>query len=389
MSSYLTYYAESNLVCLVIFGILLTHDLLNSDRREAQVKYDEALISFMLYFISDIVWAAFIDGALPKSRAAVLAANFANFLIMAMLTYMWLRYVMAVEQAPNRDKPAHRFAVLSPFLLATVALIVTYLVKPELLLDENLNTRPAYDIFQITVPIIYVIAVLIHALSKARKLQNPYERRRLVYIGFLPLLVVCGGLVQVLFMSDTPVFCFACVILMLLFHLQSMQTQISLDPLTGLNNRGQLHRYSAQRANLFMEGRLTYVVMIDVNDFKLINDSYGHAEGDKALILIANALRRAVRSRNMPIFLGRYGGDEFILIAHPTAEQDMEALATAIRLQIINACREQETPYALSVGIGYDEMLGEQDTLIKCMQRADRKLYLDKEYRKMQAKTKA
>jgi diguanylate cyclase (GGDEF)-like protein len=82
-----------------------------------------------------------------------------------------------------------------------------------------------------------------------------------------------------------------CIILMLTFYIQSMEALISMDPPTKLNNRGQLFRYVSQETSLRMENRPTFVVMLDVNDFKAINDTYGHAEGDRALVIIANSLR--------------------------------------------------------------------------------------------------
>ena len=201
--------------------------------------------------------------------------------------------------------------------------------------------------------------------------------------------MIIGGLIQEVFLPHTPIYCFVVMIMLLIFYIQSLDARISIDPLTKLNNRGQLLLYISQKSNLRMEGRPTFVVMIDVNDFKLINDTYGHAEGDRALILISDALRRAVRARSMPIFLGRYGGDEFILIAHPTDEQELIALVREIRGQIADSFKKSEVPYTLSAGIGYDELQGEPDTFPKCMQRADHKLYLDKEYCKMHRQSAA
>ena len=97
-----------------------------------------------------------------------------------------------------------------------------------------------------------------------------------------------------------------------------MKTQISTDPLTRLNNRGQLAGYISQKSNIYHENRLTIVIMFDINDFKLVNDTYGHAEGDRALILVANALKEVTRNHSMPMFLARYGGVEFILVVHLT-----------------------------------------------------------------------
>ena len=98
MSSYFIYYTEASIVCVIIFGIMLCWDLFSIDKQEKQIKYDHALIAFMLYFVSDALWAAVIAGMLPRNRFIVVSTNFSNCVLMAAITYTWLRYVMAVEQ---------------------------------------------------------------------------------------------------------------------------------------------------------------------------------------------------------------------------------------------------------------------------------------------------
>ena len=388
MTEFFIYYTEANIICTVIFVILLGHDLFSVDRQEKQLKYDNALVAFMLYFLSDILTAAVISGYLPKTAFSVAFSRILNYFLMAALTHAWLNYMMAVEQLPHRNRPINRLAVVSPFLVSTIALAVIYLFRPELLFSDALEPTPLFSVFLIAVPIIYILAVVFYTVRLTIHEENAVEKRRHLYIGLFPLLVVIGGLAQLVLLPNTPIFCFACTILMLIFYIQSMDRQISADPLTKLNNRGQLLRYVSQKANFHMEGRRTFVVMMDVNDFKKINDTYGHAEGDRALMLLADALRSVVRSRSMPVFLGRYGGDEFILIAHPADETEIETLVGEIRAQIQAKCAEAETPYLLSVGIGYDELLQGSDSFQKCQQRADHKLYLDKEYVKLNAGNK-
>ena len=378
MSDYFIYYAESTIICLIIFCMMFVRDLFKVDKQEKQIKYDHALISFMLYFISDLFWAAVISGVLPKNRFTVITANFLNYAFMAGITYMWLRYVMAAEGAPHRDRPMTKFAVLFPFLVSTVVLIALFVFAPHTVLDDELNMLPAYYIFLIAVPSIYISVAFLYTVKNARRAENLIEKRQHLSVGLFPLTVIAGGLLQILVLPNTPIFCYCCAILMLRFYLQSMETQISMDPLTGLNNRGQLLRYVSQKGNMRMGGRPTFVIMFDVNDFKMINDTYGHAEGDRALIMIADSLKKVTQSHNMPMFLGRYGGDEFILIAHPAKKEEIEPLIGEIRGQVEARCREEGAPYLVSVGAGYDELMDGNDTFQKCMQRADQKMYLDK-----------
>lgn len=378
MTGYFIYYTEASVVCVIIFAIMLFRDLFNVDRQEKQIKYDHALIAFMLYFVSDAFWAGVIAGILPKNHFTVLTTNFLNYVLMAAITYTWLRYVMAVEQVPRRDTPRTRFAILFPFYIATIALIVTYLIWPGVLLDEDLNLQGAYNVFQIAVPCVYIAAVVVYTMRRARVEESPIERRKHLFVGCFPLMVIAGGLFQILVLTETPVFCFCCAILMLVFYINSMETQISTDPLTGLNNRGQLLHYTSQRSNVRIEGRRTFVIMFDINDFKTINDTYGHAEGDRALVIVAEGLRTTVKNHSNPTFLARYGGDEFILITHCSGEEEIDPLIAEIRGRIETRCRESHVPYVVSIGAGFDELKGDEDTFQPCMQRADEKLYQDK-----------
>ena len=383
MTNFFIYYTEASVVCIIIFAIMLVRDMTGMDRQEKQIKYDHALVAFMLYFACDAVWASIIAGVLPKNLLMVLTVNFANYCFMAGIIYAWLRYVMAVEQVPGRDSKRARFVILLPFCIATVALIVTYLLEPRLLLDETTYTlQPLYSVFQISVPCVYIAVIVGYTMKRAIVAESPIERREHLTVGFFPLMVVAGGLLQILILPETPVFCFSCAILMIVFYINAMETQISTDPLTGLNNRGQLLHYALQKANLHREGRQTYVIMLDINDFKGINDTYGHAEGDRALLIIADSLRQAVRNRSMPVFLARYGGDEFILIAHPVEEGEIETLVREIRGQIAQACKASGAPYVLSTGAGYSRLSGAEDTFQACQQRADERLYLDKAQQK-------
>ena len=387
MSPYFLHYLQSNAVCLVIFGIVLSHNLLRKDRTEKQIKYNLTLIAFMSYFVSDTLWAGVIAGVLPNVLSLVLILNFTNYLIMAGITFAWLCYAMAVEEVQNRDKPTKLFALLVPFILTSVALIVTYIAAPGSLLDESNKPKLLYNAFLVVVPIIYIISSLVYSLRRVKGETNADEKRKHLSVGLFPLIVIVGGLAQILLLNgESALFCSCCTVFMLIFYIQSMEKQISVDPLTGLNNRGQLSRYLSQSSGAHKDAT-TFILMIDVNDFKRINDTFGHAEGDRALVIVAGALKQIVDGRNFPTFLGRYGGDEFILIAHTVNEKEIERMIVEIRQRIEEDCFLQQTPYVIFVGIGYDKVGGDSDTFQKCISRADDNLYLDKKNCKLNSQT--
>ena len=387
MQDYFIYYASANIIGTIIFGVMLAHDRFSVDRQEKQLKYDQTLVAFMLYFISDTIWAAVDSELINKTQLPVSITNYVNFILMTGITYSWLKYVMAVEKLEKRNRLTVKHAIVFPFVVSAIILLVLFIAAPHVLLEDSLSVTPVFDGFMIVTPSIYIVAVIMYALKEIKREDDPIERRKHFYIAFFPVMLVAGGLLQMIFMPTLPLFCYAGTIFMLIFHMKTTDDQISTDPLTKLNNRSQLIRYVAQESNMRIEGKATYVVMMDINDFKKINDNLGHAEGDMALVIFAKALVDTIKNCNMPMFLGRFGGDEFVLIAHPIKKEEIDALIEEIRSNVRKECMKEGKPYVISAGIGYDELLNPPDTFQKCMQRADSKLYLDKEYCKINGRS--
>ena len=113
--------------------------------------------------------------------------------------------------------------------------------------------------------------------------------------------------------------------------------------------------------------------MIDVNDFKQVNDKFGHLAGDKALQLVANAIHNV--SDRQQGFCARYGGDEFVLITYKDAP-----IHDAIQDEV-NALREHcpDLVPQITVCTGYTECSSGGVTAAQLIAQADEKLYVAKE----------
>ena len=381
MEGFSVYYITAIMACITLFMVLLIHNRRNLDRQEKQIKFDYALISFILYFIVDCFWAAITDGLIPKERIYVVIIDFFIYVLMAAISYSWLNYVMAVVQVPGRNTRVMRLAISFPFLVATAIMAINYIVAPLSLITEDLETSALYSAYLLAVPAIYLGAILFYTLKRAGEEENREERRKLIFIGLLPFCTVAGGVVQEAF-PNIPLYCFIDSIIIVTFYIQSIEARVSMDALTNLNNRGEFMRYVSRRSNLHMDDKSTVVVMMDIDKFKSINDTYGHAEGDQALVIVADALKKVIRSYSMPSFLGRYGGDEFVLIIHPETGTDIDRLVSDFRKSVQDEIDKHKTPYGLALSVGYDELREENDSVQDCMKRADDKLYEDKKRRK-------
>lgn len=378
---YFFFYTEANIVCIVIMAILLINDRLHSTRQEKQIWFNQTIIMHIIYFISDIGWAAVLSGQLPRTRLLVGLFNFTNFIMLNLLAFEWFMYMAAAEGMPFRKSIRRRNLCRVPMAVSIAVMVIAYVAAPKFWISDSgeLNTW-YYPLFIIT-PVLYLSAAFIYSMRNARKTQSREEKKLYRLIGIYPLGVVAFGLIQT-FLLNAPLFCFGCTIMILFFYIQNMQTMVSVDSLTRLNNRGQINRYMDQTQ--YRENCRTAAVMIDIDGFKEINDTYGHAEGDRALVLVADTLRKIAERTRTPVFIGRYGGDEFTVFVRCAEGEDLpERMIAEVREELDRKQVENKLPYDLKISVGIDSMTDREDTMDACLIRADEKLYEDKKARKI------
>ena len=376
---YFFFYAEANIVCILILLMLLINDKLHSTKQEKQIWFNWTIIAHILYFLSDIAWAAVLSGQLPRTRYLVGLFNFSNYVLLSLLAFEWFMYMAASENMAFRKSRRRRNLCRVPMAVSILGIVVAYTADPHFWISESGELNDLYYPLMISVPVFYLLTAFVLSMRNARKTESREDRRLYRLIGIYPLAVVAFGLIQ-MFVLNAPMFCFGCTMMMLFFYIQNMQIGVSIDALTRLNNRGQLNRYMDQLR--YRENVTTTVMMIDIDHFKEINDTYGHAEGDRALILTAEALRQTAEKLRCPAFIGRYGGDEFtIFLQDPEGGDLPERVAGTLRSILEQKQRENRLPYDLQVSVGYDALRGKEDDMTACMHRADEKLYEDKRAR--------
>ena len=146
------------------------------------------------------------------------------------------------------------------------------------------------------------------------------------------------------------------------------------DGLTGCLN------YQSFQATLINEVERTEryrrplsVVIADLDGFKAINDRYGHAAGDSALMSIASALRAGVRSADL---VGRIGGDEFAILLPETLTTDARQLVERLQMAVGSVA----TPEQLTLSFGLSTWHGPDDSPSELLRRADTALYQAKQH---------
>jgi two-component system, cell cycle response regulator len=160
-------------------------------------------------------------------------------------------------------------------------------------------------------------------------------------------------------------------------RLQKNLHDLSLrDDLTGLYNRRGFMALAEQHLRMLQRRGLALLIYIDLDDLKLINDTHGHLEGNRALIVTANVLRNCFRQSDI---LARLGGDEFCVLMTDAGQDSAEQVRKRLnsRIDFINGLTSWNFRISLSVGIA-DVPAMHQPPLEQLLRIADTQMYEDK-----------
>lgn len=162
------------------------------------------------------------------------------------------------------------------------------------------------------------------------------------------------------------------VIESLMTQVRDLETKTSLDPLTKTYNRNALQEHLNAILSKQIDDNSIYALMIDIDNFKQINDRLGHIAGDKVLMFIAKLLKKALRDGDK---VYRFGGEEFLIILNRTDLQGAELVSN----RLLNLCRQNKPLYhneqvgvTLSIGM---TSLKKEDSMDTIVHRADVALY--------------
>ena len=228
--------------------------------------------------------------------------------------------------------------------------------------------------------------------------QNRYERRfgrvRYFPLDFFLVLIVLGFMAQLLFYGIS-VMCLSVAVGTVGVVASIKSEKIYIDALTGIYNRAffddmQRKKFSILKASgpSFLGFRKKKAassapseiagIMIDINSFKSINDSFGHSAGDNVLRDIARVLSKATGTEGAAI---RYAGDEFIVILNTNDEKKVHECIEKIDdglTQVNVANRENKCPYELSISYGWSFYYPEDESADQFLKDIDDAMYLNK-----------
>lgn len=366
-------YIFGDAICLIMLLFIS-----NASRRHTKILlaeryFLEMSLATAILLISDIIWPL-VDGVkLPGFRLLNIIINLVYMVLMGFIGFLWIVYV---DFKVRRRLDSSHYKRVTMFSIPMLVLLVLTLTSPKthilFYIDENnCYHRGKLMWIRICVMNLYVLwaAVLtLVGIKRQKTKQKKDEMRALLQFIFFPII----GIFMQLFYMNLPFAAVGISLSVLLVFINVQNKQISIDALTGINNRRQLTLYvDSELSALSKKGELYYLIM-DVDKFKSINDTYGHLEGDNALIKIASLLNSLCEKQND--FVARYGGDEFVIVCRRHNEAEVEALKQEILSAVSKLNDEGTLPYTLSLSVGsakFDTSKSNDEIFAE----ADKKLY--------------
>lgn len=161
--------------------------------------------------------------------------------------------------------------------------------------------------------------------------------------------------------------------------MQILNKMARVDQLTGMFNRKYLDEFAETTIPQALRSKTPYgILMIDIDFFKMINDTYGHDIGDEAIRVVSRVIKESIRTSDVPI---RFGGEEFIVLLHNCDREHVKDVAEKIRAnfakQVISAGSET---FSKTLSVGAVMFPDDSESIWKCIKYADISLYHAKEH---------
>ena len=327
------------------------------------------------YISFDMIWTLSdgVDGTL--GIAVNWISNAVSFSLFAIVCLIWFIYSETVQGSRLLTSRYRVLLVTLPTALVVVLAFASYWTHALFYIDaRGVYRRGVAYMIQPIVSYCYVIYTSLHAFVYSLQVESLQKKAIYRTLAFFAIPALVGGTLQVVF--SVPGLCVGIMTSILLLYIVYQEQLISTDPLTGLNNRNRFETYMLSLFSDAEQARDVYLLMMDADGFKQVNDHHGHVEGDHALQVIATTLKDICSPAGG--FIARYGGDEFVVLQKATAEQDIVHLCARINGELARA----EVPYLLRMSIGYARVGDGVDTWQDLLRGADAELYRVKREKK-------
>ena len=338
---------EINIFSLVMLFILFKNMFHRKESNLPDQKFFYILIisDAILLILDSLQWL--VDGkTYAPMRYANIIADMFYYMLQTVPCLAWCLYVRYKYTLNLRETMRAAKLLLVPAIINAVLAVMSCFYNVYFYVDDA-NVYHRGNLFWVfaVIAAIYFVYALAYILKNKNKVEKEIFRSLVLFL-VPPLL---GGTIQVFIYGASLIW--PCVTLsLLIIYINIQDSQLYTDHLTGLNNRRLLDIYLERYMRKTGQVSSIGAIMLDIDNFKQINDKFGHTTGDKALVDTAAMLKLSLDKDSI---LARYGGDEFVIVKDAKSFNEIEQVVKVIENNMDLYNRKKCAPYFLKLTAGY------------------------------------
>lgn len=366
-------YIEINMICITILLIIVFKILRDLNLRIAKKLFIGVLLSSIELFVLDAHLALIKLGAISASISTYsVIYGFYEFHAV-FVGYLWSLYILHIHDSSIIKTKWKLILWTLPFLIPSIMCFFSIKTGWIFYIDgAGICHKGSLYFIQLAIGYAYIIWAAVETFFMAAIEKNYIKRKEYFSLSSFVILPLIAGTIQ--FASGgLPVLCVGITLSYLIVFLSFQEAQISKDSFTGMNNRNELNRFLYSRMTQSSRKKDLYLIIMDIDSFKLINDIYGHVEGDNALLRLSSVLKDVCGTNNC--FAARYGGDEFVLIYECDTFIEFKRLQQQITDNLAESNKTSGTKYSISISMGYSMLTDKFQNIQQFIGAADAELY--------------
>ena len=369
------YYLEINIICIIILLAIFNKFKDESLNNYSDKYYEKTLLATISFSLFALISGIFNGTSYNFSKIILIISHSLYFFSESLIGYFYTNYIL--KRINLQEKRKYKFILYIPLILSIFFLIINLTKKILFTISiDNLYSPSKYLYLYNLINTVYVLIIITNLISYYFYNKNSKnEIKSLILFTLLPVVsasiqnynygIILG---QVGFTLSE-----------LLIYFNNQKKEANYDELTGVYNRRAFNK----RANkIYYSNKSMFLMLMDADDFKIINDKYGHLEGDKALIQIAYILNRAINNTHKNYSLARYGGDEFVIVGNIQNKDEVAQLINQIEEEEKKYNKETNNKYNIKLSIGYALQNDNHTLLEDLIKEADALMYAKKRKRK-------
>lgn len=335
-----------NLYSIIILSIVYIYTIKNMDKQSLQNKVYSWLLRVGILLLVIEVLSRF-DGN-PDSIYLYInhLGNFLLFLLNPTLPILWFVYVHCnIYHVEDKTKKLFVPLILLFFTNAVLVILSQFYGWFYYIDKANIYHRGDYYLASASISIALIIMSFVLMLKNRTNIEKSLFLPLMIF-GLIPTIAI---IFQIIFYGLSLMLSGVSISLLVAFiniQIKNMYT----DYLTGVCNRNKLEIILKEKIESSSKGKSFSALMIDLNNFKSINDTYGHDVGDNALKVTAKLLSSCLRAND---YVSRFGGDEFYVVVDICDEERLKALISRIKNCFKSYNYDSGLPYKLSFSMGY------------------------------------